>query len=146
MNGLSIFVAGEPAPQGSKRHVGGGVLVESCKRVKPWRQDVRAACLDSAGKPKVQFGDSAVIARLEFVMPRPKSAPKKSTPAAIRKPDLDKLTRAVFDAIGSAQVWTDDARCVGVVATKRLAEPDEASGCHIELVAVAPGIPVNMAI
>ena len=26
-----------PAPQGSKRHVGKGVMVESCKHVKPWR-------------------------------------------------------------------------------------------------------------
>jgi Holliday junction resolvase RusA-like endonuclease len=26
-----------PAPQGSKRHVGKGVMVESCKNVKPWR-------------------------------------------------------------------------------------------------------------
>ena len=26
-----------PAPQGSKRHVGRGVMVESCKNVKPWR-------------------------------------------------------------------------------------------------------------
>ena len=32
----------EPAPQGSKRHVGGGRLIEASKRVKPWRQAVAA--------------------------------------------------------------------------------------------------------
>ena len=28
---------GIPAPQGSKRHVGGGRMIESCKALKPWR-------------------------------------------------------------------------------------------------------------
>jgi Holliday junction resolvase RusA-like endonuclease len=40
---LVITVFGQPAPQGSKRHVGHGVMVESSKKVKPWRQDVVAA-------------------------------------------------------------------------------------------------------
>ena len=29
-----------PAPQGSKKHVGRGILVESSTKVKPWRQDI----------------------------------------------------------------------------------------------------------
>lgn len=33
-------VFGLPAPQGSKRHVGEGRMVESSKRVKPWRRQV----------------------------------------------------------------------------------------------------------
>lgn len=138
MTEFSCFVAGIPAPQGSKRYVGRGIMIESSKKVKPWRADVRAACEDDDGRPKVQFGDSAIIARLDFVLPRPKSAPKKLTPAAIRKPDLDKLVRSTFDAIGSAGMWGDDARVVGVLAVKRLAEIDEAPGCHMQLVAVSP--------
>ena len=35
-------VHGLPAPQGSKRHVGKGVMVESSKYVKPWREAVKA--------------------------------------------------------------------------------------------------------
>ena len=31
----------EAAPQGSKRHVGRGIMIESSKRVKPWRDAVR---------------------------------------------------------------------------------------------------------
>ena len=38
-----VFIPGVPAPQGSKRHVGGGRLVESSKKVKPWRRAVNAA-------------------------------------------------------------------------------------------------------
>jgi Holliday junction resolvase RusA-like endonuclease len=34
-----------PAPQGSKRHVGKGVLVESCRNVKPWRELVAQAAM-----------------------------------------------------------------------------------------------------
>ena len=34
-------VLGLPAPQGSKRHVGEGRMVESSKRVKPWRRHER---------------------------------------------------------------------------------------------------------
>ena len=40
---LTIVAYGQPAPQGSKRHVGKGVMVESSKKLRPWRQDVKAA-------------------------------------------------------------------------------------------------------
>ncbi|QDH92357.1 RusA-like resolvase [Gordonia phage Spooky] len=33
----TIWIPGIPAPQGSKRHVGNGILIESSKRVGPWR-------------------------------------------------------------------------------------------------------------
>jgi hypothetical protein len=35
-----------PAPQGSKRHVGNGRMIESSTKVKPWRQAVIAAAKD----------------------------------------------------------------------------------------------------
>ena len=34
-----------PAPQGSKRHVGNGRMVESSAKVKPWREAVRQEAL-----------------------------------------------------------------------------------------------------
>lgn len=128
-----VFVAGHPAPQGSKRHVGNGVMVESSKRVKPWREDVRAALLDEHGQPRRQFGDAAVAVELAFVMPRPTSTPKRRTPPAIRKPDIDKLARALLDAITSAGVVADDARVTHLCATKRVAEIGETPGCHIQV-------------
>lgn len=33
---IGFHVIGLPAPQGSKKHVGHGVMVESSKKVKPW--------------------------------------------------------------------------------------------------------------
>ena len=35
---IEIKVIGLPAPQGSKRHVGHGVMIESSNNVKPWRE------------------------------------------------------------------------------------------------------------
>jgi Holliday junction resolvase RusA-like endonuclease len=42
---LIVTVHGNPAPQGSKRHVGGGVMVEMSKAVKPWREAIKHAAL-----------------------------------------------------------------------------------------------------
>lgn len=44
---IAFDVYGEPAPQGSKRHVGGGRMIESSAKVKPWRQDVVAAAREA---------------------------------------------------------------------------------------------------
>jgi crossover junction endodeoxyribonuclease RusA len=135
---LVVFVPGHPAPQGSKRHVGNGVMIESSKRVKSWREDVRAALLDPTGQPRHRFdAEAALTVRLEFVMPRPASTPKRRTPPAIRKPDIDKLARALLDAITSAGVISDDARVVDLHATKRLAEIGEATGCRITVLAAS---------
>ncbi|MFD5245039.1 RusA family crossover junction endodeoxyribonuclease [Amycolatopsis sp. NPDC058340] len=118
------------------------IVKDNQARQKTWRADVRDALLDDfGGAPRTHF-DGPVDIRLDFVLPRPKSTPKtRPTPAATKKPDLDKLIRAVFDAITESGMWTDDSAVVVVTATKRIAEIGEPSGCLIELceaVAVAP--------
>lgn len=136
MTVLDVFVPGHPAPQGSKRYVGHGISVEDNKRTKPWRDDVRSALVLDKGTPEarplMRFV-GAVACTLEFIMPRPKSAPKRSTPAADKKPDIDKLIRAVLDAITSAGVIEDDARIVQLRAKKRLAEAIEVPGMRLTL-------------
>lgn len=133
---LQVFVPGRPAPQGSKRFLGRsggkGITVESSKAVAPWRADVRDAALAKLGN-EVSPADGALSVHLEFVMPRPTSTPKRSTPPAIKRPDLDKLARAVLDALGSAGVWRDDSQVVELAAQKRLAELDEKPGCRIQV-------------
>lgn len=133
---LSVFIPGNPAAKGNIRYLGqrGGraILTDATKNLKPWDSHVRSALADDEGQPKARF-DGAVHVELEFVMPRPLSTPKKRTPAAVKKPDLDKLQRAVFDAISSAGVWRDDSQVVSVTATKRIAEIDETPGCRLVL-------------
>lgn len=98
-------------------------MVESSKAVKPWRVDVAWAAREHFPTPLA----GPVRLELGFVMPRPKSTPKSKTPAAIKRPDVDKLARAVLDAI-TGVVVADDSQVVHLVATKRIAEPGEESG------------------
>ncbi|MFC5996932.1 RusA family crossover junction endodeoxyribonuclease [Pseudonocardia hispaniensis] len=126
---LDLFVPGRPAPQGSKRHVGNGVLVESSKHVAPWRTTVawHAAQAHTAAPL-----DGPLTVRIEFVMPRPSGTPKRATPPAIKRPDIDKLTRAVLDAL-SGVVWRDDSQVVDLHPTKRIAEIDEQPGARVRV-------------
>ena len=69
MDKIFIPVRGLPAPQGSKRHIGHGIMIENSKKVKPWRQDVRAAAIDH------YEGDiigRAVEVEIIFLFARPK--------------------------------------------------------------------------
>lgn len=127
---LDTFVAGRPAPQGSKRHVGRGILVEQSKAVGPWRTLVAWHVSQLWNRPPIE---GPVRLRLEFVMPRPASCPKRSTPAAIKRPDWDKLCRAISDALGTAGVYRDDSQVVVAEVEKRIAELDETAGCRIQI-------------
>jgi len=126
---LDVFVPGRPAPQGSKRHVGHGILVESSKAVGPWRTMV-AWTVSQVWRDAPLAGPVSI--ELEFVMPRPVGTPKRRTPPAIKKPDSDKLIRAVFDALTKV-VWTDDSVITDIRARKRLAELNEQPGCWIRV-------------
>jgi crossover junction endodeoxyribonuclease RusA len=136
---ISVWVAGVPAPQGSKRALGAGRpggkirLVESSKRVAPWRTDVREAFM-AGGEPCRFFPGTALVVKIVFVMPRPKATPKtRATPPAVKKPDLDKLERAVLDALTSAGVYADDSQVVALYGYKRLAELGEPTGAMIHI-------------
>lgn len=139
---VTAWVPGNPAPQGSKNAITrrrpdgkpATVLIESSKRVQPWREDIRAQLLDQPADVQSCWPYAGGITLLlEYVMPRPKSTPKSYTPAAAKKPDLDKLERAVFDAITSSGVWHDDSQGTCVYKTKRLAEVHERPGCLIRI-------------
>jgi crossover junction endodeoxyribonuclease RusA len=128
---LSVFVPGQPAPQGSKRYVGHGRMIESSRALPAWREAVRWTAVNAwAQRPPLT---GAVVLSLAFVLRRPASTPKRRTPAATKKPDASKLLRAVEDALTDAGVWRDDSLVIELHVTKRLAECDEAPGCHIRI-------------
>jgi crossover junction endodeoxyribonuclease RusA len=110
---MEIVVFGAPAPQGSKRHVGHGILVESSKRCKPWREAVHWAAVES--KARVP-GPVEVV--MVFTIAKPKSAPKRRRTWPDRRPDLDKLQRSTLDALVSAGAIEDDGRVVAIRAAK----------------------------
>lgn len=130
---VSFFVEGRPAPQGSKSFKGirggRGILVESSKAVGPWRSDIESIARLHCNS--IETGPVGI--QLSFVMPRPKSTPKYSTPPATKRTgDVDKLARAVLDALTSV-AYVDDSQVVNLQATKRIANIDEPCGVHITL-------------
>lgn len=127
MSEIVIRVIGSPAPQGSKRFVGHaksgrGILIESSKAVKPWRQDVKYAAVKAMSRPD-HMPDKAMLrgaidVEMVFTIAKPKSAPKTRKTWPDRKPDLSKLVRSTEDALTDAGVWEDDARIVRCLASK----------------------------
>jgi Holliday junction resolvase RusA-like endonuclease len=129
---LGFRVHGTPAPQGSKRHVGNGIMVESSNRVKPWRQDVKHAAL---GKRRVGHRQDStptmagpVLLNVVFYMKRPRAHYRTGKLSHLlrddaptmhsSRPDVDKLLRSTMDALGEAGVWRDDSQVANVSATK----------------------------
>jgi Holliday junction resolvase RusA-like endonuclease len=144
---VSITVRGLPAPQGSKRHVGNGVMIESSAKVKPWRQDVKFAALEAVGACWVLL-DGPLVAAMTFTFARGQghfrtgrwshllrpSAPLR--PAV--PPDLSKILRSTEDAL-TGVVWKDDARVVEYVRLGKFY-----AGAEAEDVLDAPGCVIHV--
>lgn len=115
---LKFTVHGLPAPQGSKRHVGKGVMVESSKHVKPWREAVKAAAIDANREHGFRMMIGSISATFRFFFSRPKNhygtgknamRVKHGAPQMhIIKPDLSKLIRSTEDALVDAGIIRDD--------------------------------------
>lgn len=112
MTAIFVTVYGTPGPQGSKRHVGGGRMIESSKKVKPWRMDVKAAAEAVMRERGLQTIAGPVQVRMIFTLPKPQSAPKRRKTWPCRKPDVSKLARSTEDALVDAGLLKDDALIV----------------------------------
>ena len=99
---ISIRVYGRPAPQGSKRYLGAGRMIESSRYVGQWRQDVIASIMPAHR----QHLAAPVQLSIVFFLRRPKK--RKSGEWHGVRPDLSKLIRATEDALVDAGVLTDD--------------------------------------
>jgi Holliday junction resolvase RusA-like endonuclease len=140
MTTVEFQVYGYPAPQGSKRPVrmrdGRTVLIESSKAVKPWRDAVVQACIDTGHHNLQMTGPLTVV--IGFLLPRPKTHYRASGDLRdnaptwhAKTPDLDKLVRSTFDALTTVGVIRDDANIAAVHATKQYA--DGSPGARITL-------------
>lgn len=131
---ITFAVPGKPAPQGSKRHVGRGILIESSKDLGAWRERVAIAAHNAMNGQPLLLG--AVNVEILFTLPRPVSTSKRLTPPAVKKPDVDKLARAILDAI-THTVIASDSQVVELYAAKRIAELDEAPHAEIRIEEIA---------
>ena len=112
---IRIIVRGSPAPQGSKRHVGKGVMIESSKAVKPWRMCVWAAAVALKVRPL----QGPLAMSIVFTLPKPKRAPKSQLWPHTR-PDLSKLVRSTEDALTDAGIYADDAQIVRFLDVRKV--------------------------
>lgn len=152
---LYLAVKGAPAPQGSKRTItnrftGRASLVESSKKVKPWREAVRSTAVEAWGDRRPL--DEPVRVGMVFTFARPKSHYRTGRNAHMLRdgapkypaspPDASKLARSTEDALTDAGVWRDDARVVRLGVEKVWAgeHPDalDSPGAVIRIWTVGP--------
>ncbi len=144
---VSFTVLGKPQPKGSKRAFAirkGGVLtgkaavVDANSNAASWMQEVRsaardamlAACEEDRFYPLIEGPLSVTVT---FYRARPAghygtgrnaSSLKASAPLLpVTKPDVDKLSRAVLDAL-TGVVYRDDAQIVDKDVHKRFGVPE----------------------
>ena len=133
MNSSFTFsVVGKPAPQGSKDQFGR----ESCKRVAPWRADVKYQAL--IARPDDWDKAAPMSISIVFKFDRPQLHYRKNgelKPLAPEYPvgrigDVDKLCRSVLDALTDAS-YNDDAQVVCLHAQRRYTVGKEDQGAII---------------
>lgn len=128
-----FFVRGIPVPQGSHKAfiVNGRAVVTSVnnKALKPWRKAIA-----TAAREVVLPVEKSTPMRVEvtFVFERPGSV-RRSRPTV--RPDVDKLARAVLDALTEAGAFPDDSQVVDLHATKTYGLT---AGAHIRVSVAGP--------
>ena len=125
----AFFVRGVAAPQGSKtpgvRNDGKPFLRDSNSvSLQAWRTAINFVLQGKWEGPPLE---GPVKVKLAFGLLRPPSVSKKRRPWPTVKPDIDKLVRAVLDAM-TGICFRDDSQVVDLMATK---EYDEESGVSI---------------
>lgn len=158
---IKLRVYGTPVPQGSTRAfavrkggrpTGAVVVTGDNPKTKSWRAAIVDAALaairDAAHDPgrdgvTEEHAGQALAVTLVFTLPRPaghfgsgKNAGQvkpSAPPFPVAKPDLDKLCRAVLDALTDAGVWRDDSQVASLTAAKVYASGNERPGCVIEV-------------
>lgn len=155
---LSWFSKGVPEAQGSIRPLPKHgkrlrdarfhemILTSDNRDLKQWRAIVRSDAVNARilahgneGLRGIEFPDAAIRLTLIFVLPRPLRCPTwcakddwstgRRVPGRTR-PDVDKLSRGVLDAL-TGIVYTDDGQVADLVAQKVVAAAGEPAGLAI---------------
>ena len=140
---IEFWVDGIPRPQGSKKLVRGGRMVEASRHVKQWRDIISARAMVEGPKQPIE---GAVGLAVHFFFERPKShfrtgknshllrkgAPQFPTTRSVG--DNDKLLRAVCDGLSvtsGGSCILDDSAVVWIYGQKDWT--DDKAGCMIRI-------------
>lgn len=124
---VAFFIEGHPKPQGSKKHVGRGILIESSKDLPKWRRTITTACAGKVPEPIT----GPVHLTLRFAMPRPKAWGRHRDDPMVQRPDADKLARALLDGI-TGPLIVDDSQVVHLEVTKQRAQHGQPTGVWVQ--------------
>lgn len=136
---LTIRVAGEAIPQGSKKawlNKGTGrvqMAEDQGVRHHSWRREVTAAAEEALRGAGITtplqdpMTVSLTFYRLRglghYGTGKNERVLKSTAPAyPVKPPDGDKLTRSVFDSLTDARVWVDDSQVVSFTTRKRFVD------------------------
>ncbi len=140
LNVVEFFVGGEPVPQGFTKSfyikkLNRVVTTHGNKNTNRWRERIahEAQCTDEA-RTFTFFSDDrrqGYDVQLSFVFTKPKSTPKKYK-LNTKRPDLDKLIRAVLDGITDVLI-PDDAQVISITASKCYGDCNQPPGLKIRV-------------
>lgn len=127
---IAFRVYGEPIPQGSMKALmlkgmKFPIVVSDNTALKGWRKKVGAAAKEAmrVAEASLLSTEIPVAVRLEFLFKRPPSTDRQFPTV---RPDIDKLERAILDAL-TGIVWTDDSQVVSVTKSKLYGEFEQAA-------------------
>jgi Holliday junction resolvase RusA-like endonuclease len=112
---ISFVVEGNPVTQGSMKVINGRVLHSRGEALILWRTMIALAARKAGAFPV----PNPVEMTIEFRLPRPKTV-KRDLPYVA--PDLDKLIRAVLDAL-TGIAYVDDGQVVTINSSKVYGDP-----------------------
>tara|TARA_R100000988_G_C3966252_1_gene148959 strand:- start:283 stop:726 length:444 start_codon:yes stop_codon:yes gene_type:complete len=127
----------ESAPQGSKKHVGNGIMVETSKRLKSWRKTVEMRAKLIVADIMIEPVEVEVV--FWFKRPQrhylPNGMVRQSAPVYItnkNKGDLDKHCRALLDSL-TKSAFADDSQVVSLHAVKKYCDTESETGANIRI-------------
>jgi crossover junction endodeoxyribonuclease RusA len=141
---VTFTVYGVAQPKGNmraflKRGMKFPIVTETNRNVRSWSQLVAEGASGALLRSGGQQLTGPVSVSVCFALPRPKKYQKRGLdPAHCTAPDIDKLLRAVLDAL-SQVVFRDDAQVVNVAAAKFYTAVDAAPYARIDIEPIEAG-------
>lgn len=125
---FTIHIPGDPIPEGSVRAYIQGkravIIHDKNTKLQQWRTRIASAIYNAAFQNGWELPlDEPIKISAHFTLRKPKTV-KRDHPSV--KPDLDKLARAVGDALGNKtphQTLAEDSRIVAWELSKTYGEP-----------------------
>jgi Holliday junction resolvase RusA-like endonuclease len=133
---VSVNVPGEPVPASRPRVTKRGVTYYP-KRYTEFLERI-ARAWQAEGRPVIDGDPVAIGARVEVLIPRPKShlltggQVRAGAPLIPGRADLDNFVKAALDGLVACGAMPDDRRVVELSATKAYAQPGHPGGLIVD--------------